>query len=333
MIYDIIVLGNGILGSMATYLLSEKYGNILNISTPYAFRNEIYSSHFDESRIVHFDDQDPYWNDMAKESDKFNKEISVNLDSPFYRDVDFYQSTHAWQKLHAQAESTESIDGAPRNGAILNPMLYINTLKSMAVENGVKFIENIANIEYSKMFSHYYVQSKMRTFVCKRIIDTRGAYICLDDLSIGKVAGKSLYFFEHDAGVKDFCFLVPISHEKFTECYGVYQYDKVRCVGQLKIGFSEIQPECLDSKSSIIDWFRNSSSREYQHADAIYFIKEKFSNIQNIAIKPCMFTLTQSGYPKIVRDKNLIRIAGCNGKAAKCAYSMIRSILTDEGFF
>lgn len=331
MTYDVVVLGNGILGSMATYLLSEKYERVLNISVPHGFQNSFYSSHSDESRIVHFCDRDEYWNDMAMESDIFNKKLSIDAEHKFYKSVNIYQSPNAWDKLGIQVKGLMTLDNKIHRGAVINPLLYIDVITSKAKKNGAIFIEGIPSVAYNKKSSRFYVKSKTNDFICDKILDARGASACVEDNTIGKVVRKSLYFFEYNSGCDDFCFITPVIHQKFSECYGVYKYNKDTKVGQLKIGFTDIEPTYLESQLSIKEWFTRAGLKQGLHDDAIEFIKMTFGDIQDIAVKPCMFTLTSSGHPKIVKDHNLIRVAGCNGKAAKCAYSIIKSTLINEG--
>ena len=173
--FDIVVVGNGLIGSAAARYLGDDSNKValLGIAEPlnWAKHQGVFASHYDEGRITRIIDQNPVWSELARRSIAEYSNIQNFSGINFFNPVGCLQggskgrmSGEVWKALNQAAETNrlkpELLEGEEihtryffsqgHGQAILetgtaghiNPRALIQAQNRMAIDQGVQIIED-----------------------------------------------------------------------------------------------------------------------------------------------------------------------------------------------
>lgn len=327
--FDIAIIGNGLLGSTLSVTLAELGYNICIIGAKYGHKNEFYSSHQDETRIVRtFHHNNHYWENLAIKS--FPNLMKISLENPEVFKPAPVKYLLNEKKLHHNPYLIKN-DSSYYNyidafGGILNPILYIELMNRKLIDmNGGLILDAVDSILYDD--SHYISSGDFGKVESDWVIDVRGIHGVeknnKNEFIIGKVA---MFFSLIEQDLPCFAFIDEItSSELIHDFYGICHYRDQSGLLKSKISFTEANPIILDKKS-IVNWFNSGFKKHPLLKDALELVFSKFPNFKLDQIKPCAFVKSINGKPNITLEHQYLRINACNGMLAKSAIAFSQEL-------
>lgn len=317
--YDFVVVGNGLLGSACSYLLSRKGYSVALSSNGYG-NNDIYSSHQDTSRLYRQYDTDCYWSALAIRNYQMLHQIPGGRQADFFRPVD----------VRYYGSGDVIVDPL---GGIINPVALISILNAQSKD--VTLIDAIKGYCVGRPI-------KVETFSgityrCNRLVDVRGGFdpfVFLEPYL--QIWGKVLVLCKQIRSEIDAGTYVVIDSktpsEEFSDFYSFLNVDKDRDLVFSKFGGTERQPVLLPTNEKLVCWFRSDYRYSASTIALLNYAKRTFSpSLELYDVRPCVFTKTVDNRPLVRRTDETMKIIGCNGMAAKCSLALAEQCLEGWG--
>jgi glycine/D-amino acid oxidase-like deaminating enzyme len=337
MVYDICVVGNGLIGAAVAAELSTLSVRVMLIGAWFGSEGAVFSSHQDDSRMVREFHEDAYWTRLARRNHEMlatlMKVTGYRICSPMpviYKfrakptDERFFDERIPPLGDLSLAGDHMVVDQA---GGVLHPKLYVRALNRVAQQNGVVIKRAVARrIEGGQ--HDYRIETSAGTVRSRAVVDARGLYSEAADRECS-VVGKFVTVFEGVGCADSIGFVDMVEDDLFQSVYGFLSYRSRRGRSRSKFGFTERHSVILRGRSGIREWFNGGYLQHPVLGAAIDRVAEYTRReLKLVSIKPCAFSRSSDGRLAIVRQEGLISVAGCNGLAAKCCQAVAERVVS-----
>jgi glycine/D-amino acid oxidase-like deaminating enzyme len=338
MSYDFCVIGNGPVGAAITLELSRWTPNVCVIGAGYGEQGR-YSSHEDDSRLTRGYHDDPYWEALAVQNREHLTELEretgleIVKDCPvYYRPTPARASACLLPAEFRSARGDRCYTARDACGGFFDPRLYVQALNARSRRAGATIRRGVVS-KHRRVSGRHRVESSAGAIDCDRLIDARGLYDLAPSDEVWRV-GKVVVFVESSAsgpGTHAFIDAAPGSDE-FSDVYAIIDYPSGSGGRVSKFGFTERDPVTLDSERSVTAWYEGGF-RDYPFSGAIadYLAAYGGTKPARTWAKPCAFTRTRDGRPRMSDVDGVLKVRGCNGSAAKCCQALAKTFLLEAG--
>lgn len=320
------MVGNGLLGAAAADHLAASGRSVCVVGAAYG-EGRLFSSHEDESRIVRLHHDDPFWEELAVANQVLMADLIRATGVAFFRRTPVYYRRPRRRGPHvrpigigaALAARARGFDWEDTSGGILDPRAYVQALDQRARTAGTTFV-SAAVTEVTASDDGYRVRWNEGEVTSRQVVDARGMYGAGASGDVA-VVGKVFVYVTSDMEEvpSPFCFIDWTGTPAFSNVYGCVGYQVSAGQVTSKFGFTDRDPQRLESPEAIASWFEKgylTHPRLQEALDCVSAFGLRDGRV--VHFRPCAFSVTVDGRPRLRREGGRIVITGCNGAAAKC---------------